>query len=162
MAEPIQSVTLRAAAPADQDFLRDVFASTRSEELVALGWNPTQSQNFIDLQFGAQQRTYQECYPAAENSIILLDERPIGRMIVDRSEDEITLVDIALLPAHRNAGIGTHLLNALQHEAARVGKAVRLNVFITNPAARLYERLGFSSVSDDAMYREMIWLPTSP
>lgn len=156
--EYAQSLSLRAATPDDQSFLLTVFASTRTDELAALGWDPAQSQAFIQMQFSAQQQNYSACYPAAENSIILLGERPIGRMLVERTE-QIELIDIALLAEHRSRGIGSFLIRGLLDEARALRKSVRLSVYRMNPAVRLYERLGFSLIAEDAVYFEMTWAP---
>jgi len=154
-----QPVTLRAATSADQNFLMAVFASTRGDELAALGWDPQQSELFINMQFNAQQQSYSAGYPAAVNNIILLAEQPIGRILVDRTGDEILLVDIALLSDYRNQRIGSNLIRGLMDEAATLQKPVRLSVYKSNPARRLYQRLGFSQVAEDALYIEMQWLP---
>src|SRR3712207_7616078 len=50
-----------------------------------------------------------------------------GRLDVARWPDELRIVDIALLPEHRNAGVGTALLRELQAKAARDRKSTRLN-----------------------------------
>lgn len=157
--EYAQSVTLRAATADDQSFLLTVFASTRTDELAALVWDPAQSEAFIQMQFKAQQQNYSACYPAAENSIIILGERAIGRMLVDRREQVIELIDIALLAEHRNSGIGSFLIRGLLDEARAARKSVRLWVYKLNPAVRLYERLGFSLIAEDAVYSEMTWAP---
>lgn len=81
-----------------------------------------------------------------------MDNRPIGRMIVAREDQELRLVDIALLAEHRNSGIGTRLIQELIAEAAKVGKPLRLQVLKSNPAARLYSRLGFLRMGDDDLY----------
>ena len=158
--EYAQSVTLRATTPDDRSFLLTVFASTRTDELAALGWDPAQSEVFIQMQFSAQQQNYSARYPTAENSIILLGKRPIGRMLVERTEQAIELVDIALLAEHRSSGIGSFLIRGLLDEARAARKSVRLSVYKLNPAVRLYERLGFSLIAEDAVYSEMTWAPT--
>lgn len=109
------------------------------------------------MQFQMQQRNYDACYPAAENKIILLAEQPIGRVLIDRSAPEILLVDIALLSAFRGRGIGSQIIKALLGEAITLNKPVKLSVFESNPALRLYERLGFSKVGEDGPYIEMLW-----
>jgi ribosomal protein S18 acetylase RimI-like enzyme len=149
------SVTLRPATAADQAFLLQVYASTRSEELEGLGWDDNQKKTFISMQFNAQRR----CYPEADNRIILLNERAIGRMMVYRTEAAILLVDIALLTEYRNAGIGTSLIRDLVKEAAAAGKPIRLHVLTSSAAVRLYERLEFFRIGGDAAYLEMMWLP---
>jgi ribosomal protein S18 acetylase RimI-like enzyme len=76
-------------------------------------------------------------------------------MIVDRDAPEITLVDIAVLPSDRGAGIGTSLIWELVKEGAALGRAVQLHVLKSNPAQRLYLRLGFSIVGEDSLYFQM-------
>jgi len=159
MPESTSSVTLRAATDADHDFLLAVFASTRSDELTALEGNPTLRQAFINMQYSIQQQSYSACHPAAENSIILLAEQSIGRMLVDRKDAAILLVDIAILNDYRNRRIGSSLIQGLLEEAVASQKSVRLSVYKLNPAVRLYERLGFSRIADDGVYFEMTWVP---
>ncbi len=160
--ENFRVVGLRPATGADEPFLMTLFASTRSEELAAMIWDENQKQAFVAMQFNAQSRQYEMSYPQAEHNIILLNETPIGRLLLDKGEVEFTVVDIALLAEYRNAGIGTGLIQRLLEEAADAGKPVRLHVYNSSPAMRLYERLGFSRVGADAVYVEMIWLPPVP
>jgi ribosomal protein S18 acetylase RimI-like enzyme len=90
---------------------------------------------------------------------VVCDGQPIGRLIVDRCSDVIRLVDIALLPDHRKAGIGSELLRRLLDEATAAGKPVVLHVARSNPAATLYQRLGFFVSAWDDVYLEMQWRP---
>lgn len=160
--EGLRAVRLRPATLEDEPFLRRLFATTRADELALMGWDENQKEAFIAMQFNAQSQQYAMSYPQAHNSIILLNEVPIGRQIIDRGKSEITLVDIALLPTQRGAGIGTHLLEDLLLEAASAGKPVTLNVWHSNPAKRLYQRMGFSAANDEGgVYCEMCWNPGS-
>ena len=156
---PTNNLSLRPATDADQEFLVGVFASTRADELQALAWNPIQAEMFIKIQYSAQQQSYRLSYPEAENNIILQDGLPIGRMLIDRSEEAICLVDIAILPDYRNHGVGAELIGGLLAEGATGGREVVLSVFHTNPAIHLYNRLGFSKVDEESLYWTMRWLP---
>ncbi len=158
--EQSAAVTLRAATPADQSFLLTVFASTRTNELAALNWDPAQSKVFLQMQFNAQQQNYAAGYPAAVNNIVMLGDQPIGRMLVDRRADVIELIDIALLAEHRDRGIGSFLIRELMDEAMAEKKSVQLAVYKLNPAVRLYDRLGFSPIAGDEVYSQMMWAPT--
>jgi ribosomal protein S18 acetylase RimI-like enzyme len=148
---------LRDATPEDEPFLLEVYASTRSEELEGLGWSDDQKSAFIKMQFMARER----CYPRVGNQIILLNGRPIGRMMVDRSDASILLRDIALLTEYRNAGIGRRLLTELMNEATSADKPIELHVLAMSPAVRFYERLGFCRTGADAAYLEMKWVPAT-
>lgn len=146
---------LREATPEDEQFLFDVYASTRQEELEGLGWDDNQKRDFIKMQFLVRERSY----PRVDDRIIVLDERPIGRMLVDRNDGEILLRDIALLTQYRNRGFGTILIYDLMKEATNSGRAIRLHVLATSAAVRLYQRLGFSITGEEAAYLEMKWIP---
>lgn len=154
------SITLRPERPEDDSFLFDLYASTRQEEMAAWGWDSETRASFLDLQFRAQQGSYRAQYPSADFQIVLADDEPIGSYIVDRSADDIVLVDMALLPESRGRGIGTRLLEAVCTEAAEAKRAVRLQVTLTNPARRLYERIGFTALGSDGVYEQMEWRPT--
>ena len=156
-----EGITLRPIRPEDEGFLFDVYASTRLDELAALGWSEAQREAFLRMQFRAQHQSYLAQFPMADFTIILHDERPIGRLYIERRADEIRGIDIALLPEYRQAGIGTAILQDLLAEAARDGKPFRIHVEKLNRAQRLYERLGFTTLDDDGAYRFMEWRPVT-
>ena len=115
-------------------------------------WDADEKEHFLRWQFDAQHKYYQENYPRARFDVILAGERPVGRLYVDRREDEIRIVDIALLPEHRGAGIGGWLMGELLAEADAAGVPVRIHVERNNPAMRLYHRLGFTETGDTGVY----------
>jgi GNAT superfamily N-acetyltransferase len=137
-------LTLHPVGPHDYDFLVEVYGSTRAEELALVPWTIEQQQAFVRSQFAAQQDHYAKKYPAASHDIIVSDNRSVGRFYVARLDQEIRIIDITLLPAERNAGIGSYLIQQLLGEANRAGKVTRIYVEEFNPSLRLFERLGFS------------------
>jgi ribosomal protein S18 acetylase RimI-like enzyme len=156
------SPRLRAAIPEDEQFLRAVYASTRAEELARVPWSDEQKRAFIDHQFAAQDAHYRQHYPTAQYSIIEVRDAPAGRLYVDRWEEEIRIMDIALLPEHRRVGIGTKLLGQLQDEARAAGKALTIHVEKFNPALSLYQRLGFQQIEDQGVYLFLEWKAEMP
>jgi len=114
---------------------------------------------FLKMQFGAQHQYYQDYYPDTDFLIILLDELPVGRLYLARWPGEIRIVDLALLPAHRKAGIGTRILQDILAEATLAGKPVRIHVEKLSPALRLYERLGLTRIADKGIYWFLEWAP---
>ncbi len=157
-----QPITFRPIGPDDESFLYEVYASTRAEEMALVDWTEDQKHAFLRMQFNAQHQYYQDVYAGGNFQIILLNEQPIGRLYLARWSQEIRIIDIALLPQFRNAGIGTALLKDLLAEAAQVGKAVTIHVEKFNQALRLYERLGFVKTLDKGVYFFMKWTPSSP
>jgi ribosomal protein S18 acetylase RimI-like enzyme len=143
---------LRPARAEDRDLLLRVYASTREEELRLVDWSDEQKDAFLRMQFEAQDAYYREHYDPATFDVIEVDGEPAGRLYVARWEDEIRIIDIALLPDYRGRGIGTALLRALLDEAAEAGKRLSIHVELNNPARRLYERLGFAPVEERGVY----------
>lgn len=152
-------VTLRPVSQDDEAFLFQLYSQARIDEMGARDWDPKQQEFFLRMQFNAQQQFYQAEYADADYRIILLDQQPVGRIVIARRGDEMLVVDIALMPEQRNAGIGTLLLREIMAEAMQTGKPIRLQVTKFNPAIRLYERLGFSKVGETGTHFLMEWKP---
>ena len=149
------ATTLRPARAADAGFLFDLFVHAHGSAFAHLD-GPTRDA-LLRMQFRAQDLGYRTRFPDARFDVIECDGAPIGRLVVDRSEGVIRIVDVALLPERRNRGIGTALLRALLAEATATGQALTLHVARDNPARSLYQRLGFAAESEDAVYVAMAW-----
>ena len=151
-------VSLRLSTATDEAFLGLVYVSTRIEELAVVPWTDEQKGLFLAQQFHAQDVAYRENYPDASFSIVELDGEPIGRLILARlAGNELRIVDIALLPDHRNTGIGTRLIRDVLATAESGDLMVSLHVEVWSPAVRLYERLGFRRASANDVHIRMEW-----
>ncbi len=152
---------MRAVTPADDNFLLKVYGSTRADELAqVMWWDDAQKETFLRFQLDMQRRTYFERFPAAQYSIILFDGAPVGRIWIGRTAAETRLLDIAILPAGRNAGIGATLLRQLKDEARQTGRVLRHMVDKTNEGAlRFYTRLDFRITEDAGTHFRMEWQP---
>jgi ribosomal protein S18 acetylase RimI-like enzyme len=151
-AEIHADVTLRPIRDDDREFLFRVYAATREEELAPVPWTPEQKEAFLRMQFDAQHAYYQEHYAGADFDVVLADGEPVGRLYLARWTREHRIVDIAILPAHRNRGLGTELLRRILAEADGAGKPVSIHVEMHNPARRLYDRLGFVPLEERGVY----------
>ena len=152
-----QNITLRPVGPDDHEFLVAVYASTRTEEMALVPWTNEQQQAFIRSQFMARQDHYAQKYPAASHDVIVCNNRPVGHLYVARLDHEIRIVDITLLTAERNFGIGSYLIKQLLDEAKSTGKVTRIYVEEFNPSLRLFERLGFSLTEQHGFHLLMEW-----
>jgi ribosomal protein S18 acetylase RimI-like enzyme len=148
-------IALRPAGPDDAEFLYRVYANTRYEELAVTGWSPEQVEAFLRMQFRAQDTHYRTHYAAAAFDVITVGGADAGRLYVDRGAGELRVIDIALLPEFRGAGVGTELFRRLFAEGLRVS----IHVESFNPARRLYDRLGFVKVGGTGVYDLMEWSP---
>ena len=158
-AEAPSSVLLRPETPEDEPFLRHLYGTTREMEMQVVQWSEEQKREFLDMQFRAQASHYREHYPDCEFLVIELEGERAGRLYIDRMEDEIRIVDIALLPAYRGGGIGGRMMAQILEEARAGGKKVSIYVEYFNPARRLYDRLGFRALDTNGVYYRMQWLP---
>ena len=165
--EPDVKIELRPATADDEDLFFFLYASTRQEELDCIGWDAQDRQEFLHMQYTARKRSYDAAFPGADHQVVLADGDPAGALIVWRDRSEIRLVDIAILPHHRNARIGTTLIRDLMAESTRKGVPLRLRVDQENAKAlRLYQRLGFSvgptRQDEPQPYLDLEWKPESP
>ena len=152
-------ITLRPVGPQDEEFLYRVYASTREEELAPVLWDVLQKEAFLRMQFSLQHKYYTEVFASASFMIIELGGRSIGRLYRERKEDELNLIDLALLPEYRGRGIGTFLLKSMQAEAGDNNVPMRVYVERFNKAQSLYKRLGFTTIGDTDVYLLMEWKP---
>jgi ribosomal protein S18 acetylase RimI-like enzyme len=155
-------LTLRRAISEDDEFLLALYGSTREEELAQVEWAEGQKAQFLRWQYELQRSEYQTRFPDADYYVVLLDDQPAGRIWTGSDDQQIRLLDIALLPEFQNRGAGTMLLRALMDEAALAKKPLRHMVFVLNSDAhRFYERLGFVIIDDLGAYKHMEWRPSS-
>ena len=149
-------IALRDVEEKDEAFVFELFRGA-NEGLVSAA--PDASLELLEMQFAAQRRGYSEQYPEAQDHIVTVADLDVGRILVWRTQAQIRIVDVCLLPECRGAGIGSALLGMLQEESAREGKPLRLSVLKTNPARRLYERLGFATLDETATHVHMESVP---
>lgn len=151
--------SLRPASDADEGFLYRLYESTRGQQFQLLPLPPEQIEALVRMQFNAQRGGYRQQYPASEDSIILVNGEPAGRVWLDGSSPvELHLLDIAILPKYQARGLGTEVVRQTMEEARAAGKTMSLHVSRTNVRAfDLYRRLGFEVTGGDEMNVEMKW-----
>jgi GNAT superfamily N-acetyltransferase len=151
-------VRLRPATKDDELFLLALYASTREAELSQAEWAEGQKEQFVRWQFDLQRREYDARFPDAPYKVIEVDGKPAGRLWTGQDDEQLRLLDIALLPAFQGRGVGTILLKHLIAESVRINKILRHMVFVLNDDAhRFYERLGFVVIEDLGAYKHMEW-----
>jgi len=155
-------VAYRPAEDGDLPFLALVYASTRIEEVAQTGWSLDLQRQFLAHQFDAQHRHYRQHYPNAEWLVIERDGAAVGRLYIEEWPDQIRLIDIALLPDSRGAGVGGAILADVMDLATTAAKPLTIHVERHNPAMRLYLRLGFVAIDEHGVYDLMEWRPTEP
>jgi ribosomal protein S18 acetylase RimI-like enzyme len=145
-------LTLRDERPEDRGFLFDLFASIRGPETDLLPWNDVQKRAFLQQQFDLQWSQYRLHYAGAEWLIVEYDGAAAGRLYLEATSKELRIMDIALVPALRNRGIGTALIGSVLDHADRRALPASLHVEPFNPALRLYQRFGFQYQETRGIY----------
>jgi GNAT superfamily N-acetyltransferase len=155
--------SLRALRAGDLPWLRELYASTRAEEMAAVPWSEIAKRGFLDQQFALQHQHYLTHFGDSDFLAIEYDGRPVGRYYLQRVAPDHLIVDISLFPEQRGQGVGAALIRHSQAEAAALERGMRLHVHDSNPGARrLYERLGFIAVGTaEQGYRPMRWAPAA-
>jgi len=150
-------IKLRPVTPADDALLLSIYASTRAEEMKLVPWTAEQKDAFVRMQFVAQKQHYAAMFPAASHDIVYMDEAAIGRVWIDRRDEELHVLDITLLPDYRGRGAGATLLRRLMEEAGASGKAITIYLESFNPSLRIFEHLGFRKEREEGYQLLMKW-----
>jgi ribosomal protein S18 acetylase RimI-like enzyme len=145
-------ITVRPVQESDDEFLLKVYGSTREQELAQTPWTAEQKQQFVRMQWEAQKNHYAAQHPHASHEIIYIEGIAAGRLYLDRSGEKFHILDITILPEHRNRGAGSFLLNQIMAEAKEAGKPVSIYVETFNPSLRLFQRLGFTPIQQEGFH----------
>ena len=150
-------ISYRVMTDGDLPFVAALYATTRAEELAATGWPAEAQAAFLNQQHLAQHGYYRAAYPGGEWLLIERAGAPIGRLYLAEELGRLLVVDISLLPEARGSGLGTAILKDLLSGETR---PVELHVERSNPARRLYERLGFAVIEEQPIYLRMLRQPS--
>ena len=129
---------LRPANAKDFDFCARLYFSGMKETIRTL-----------KLDMAAQAANLRARWKAHEVQIITSDGADVGWMQSSIQDHALYLEQIFIDTAFQRHGIGTEIISRLIERATRSGQPVTLGVVKTNPARRLYERLGFSLTHED-------------
>jgi GNAT superfamily N-acetyltransferase len=111
-----------------------------------------------DLQVASFRRQWQ----ATQVRIIMLDDADIGWLQSTTRDGAFFLGQLFVEASRLRRGIGTAVMNRLIGEATRARQAMTLGVVKSNPAKRLYERLGFHVTNEDDRKFYMRREPAAP
>ena len=103
----------------------------------------------LELDVDAQIAGFRQRWDVTQVRIITRDGTDIGWLQSFEQDHALFLAQLFVDSALRRRGIGTDVMKALIEEAARAGRALTLGVVKTNPALRLYQRLGFLTTHED-------------
>src|SRR5215471_2815980 len=131
-------IALRPARPGDFDYCARLYFEGMENIIEEL-----------NLNMDAQVAGFRQRWDMTQVRIITLDGTDIGWLQSFVRDDALFLGQLFVDRALRRQGIGTEVVKDSIEEAARAGQAITLGVVKTNPAQRLYERLGFRTTHED-------------
>ncbi len=130
------SVSLVAATDDDRSFIFDTYSSVMRPYVEwAWGWDEA-----------FQRNGFWKAHRIADFRLIRVDGKPAGGLCIRQEKGERTLQMLILRPEHQSKGIGGTLVQREIDSARLAGEPLKLWVVQVNPARRLYERLGFSTM----------------
>jgi ribosomal protein S18 acetylase RimI-like enzyme len=103
----------------------------------------------LKLDMIRQAASFREQWNVAEVRIITLDGAKVGWLQSTVRDDALFLAQLFVDGPVQRRGIGTEVMKRLIGEAGPAEQAVTLGVVKSNPAFRLYERLGFRITHED-------------
>ena len=95
-----------------------------------------------------QERRFRESFDVTTISIVRVDGQDIGYLDIEDSDDHVFLAGIYLDKDYRRRGVGSELIVDLLKSCQSRSKPLGLRVLRTNPAQRLYKRLGFRTIGE--------------
>jgi GNAT superfamily N-acetyltransferase len=134
---PTLKLTRRAASSDDLELLFEINRAALEDHV---------RRNFGVWDDEQQRRSFGERTDPSTHQLFYSGSQPAGFWSVARDDGQICLERLCLFPSFQNRGLGTLLVRELIAEARASDRALRLQVFLTNRARRLYERLGFRIV----------------
>ena len=131
-------ISFRPARPQDFDYCANLYFAGMERSIREL-----------NLDMAAQTANFRQRWEVTQVRIITLDGADIGWLQSTTQGDALFLAQLFVDAPFRRQGTGTEVMNRIMDEAACAGQAVTLGVVKTNPALRLYDRLGFQITHED-------------
>jgi ribosomal protein S18 acetylase RimI-like enzyme len=159
MTDSFGHLAARPAAAGDNDFLAQLYASTRAD-LLHIPVPREVVDAIIRHQQQLQGQGYAASFPQAQYLVLEHLGAPVGRLVLNEGAGELRVVDISIMPRERRRGHARAVLRGLQERALAGGAAMTLRVHRDNLNARaLYASMGFVAISGDEVSEQMRWTP---
>lgn len=153
---------LRPAQLAEPAAIDQLYHACR-QDLQALPLPAQAIVSLIKQQQQIQAHGLAQQYPAAQTMVLVAPGQAtwgqvLARIIFDRGQNDLRLIDIMVHPMVQRRGLARQLLRYLQQHATQQGVPLRLAVMKDNPKAiALYLSCGFQVRSEDYLEHQMQW-----
>lgn len=156
MADP-SLLTLRSKTDNDIDFLLSLYETSREEEMQHINWkNDAERTFFFRHQYNAQQMHFDSNYDNLTYDILVYDNEDIGRLVLNRTPENIHCIDIIIMPHFRKMGIGSIVMQWIEDELNKKNSTATLFFEKTKPhLEEIYEKYGFVTIEDLGTHKYM-------
>lgn len=154
-------LNVRPAREDDEPFLRRLRAQADTERLLLdhVGLKQEEKNSLLQIQTAAFAKHYRDVNWEKIHCLIEINEEPAGAFITMEDKDEIRLADIVVDGRYRGIGVGLAIIQAVQNEAMKSKRPLRLHVEQLSPLRQFYQRMGFRLLEDRITHLFMEWLP---
>jgi ribosomal protein S18 acetylase RimI-like enzyme len=153
----MDDIFLKERTENDSEFFMELFGEIKSSELHLDYWPETFRNQMIAMQYSAFMQSVISEFPDHFDYLILFKSEKAGRLQIDKNESGIRIINISLLNAFRNKGIGASILKEILIEANNKKIPVFLDVDKDNPAINLYIRSGFKIITENEIKYSLIY-----
>jgi ribosomal protein S18 acetylase RimI-like enzyme len=143
---------LRLATQDDYDFLRSLNEITMKDYIISTygSWDEE-----------IEEKYFLESFESFTYQIIMVDGQDAGCLAITKSDSEIFISEIQLLPQYQHRGIGGKIFKSLIQESEMLKLPLNLDVLKVNQIAReFYQKLGFVQVGENKTHELMSRQPT--
>ena len=137
--------------------IKQLFYELKEEELNLTDFAPQIKTQILESQFLAHELNYHR--KKIEDQIILLNKKPVGRLILSTNNKNIHFAELVILKDFQHKGIGKEVFKQIISKAKTETKSVTLNVSKNNKAIDFYKNLGFLTTSQDELNYNMRLIP---
>lgn len=137
------NIHTRPIVPADEELLRQCHRTARYGELDQLGWSDEQKDLFLLTLYERQHQIYSMHYNWDDFAIICVDNQDAGCLLLAENEQQIELVDFALLSDFQKQGIAKTVIGQLQDRATAANKPIVMVLARSNWGYEFYLKMGF-------------------
>jgi ribosomal protein S18 acetylase RimI-like enzyme len=155
----MQDILLQESTENDSEFFMELFGEIKNSELHLDMWPETIRNQMIRMQYNGFMQSVHTEFPEHIDYLILYQSEKAGRLQLDKNDKGFRIINISLLPAYRNIGIGSAIIQKIIEEANFKSIPVYLEVDKTNKAAYLYNKLGFTIYQQNEIKYLMIYSP---
>ena len=120
-------------------------------------WTDAQKREFVEMQFKSQVLHYSSQYSNSLQQVIERDGVRVGRLYLNRTADELEILDFTVLPEHRGFGTGSAVIEGILDEARRTARSARIFVESYSPHVSFFEHRGFERTKEEGMNVLMVW-----